>query len=160
LARHPNSLANLRNAKPAPKGNSRPLRHGADSVVALAARTDEVYAELAKRVPVREAGTVPAADETVLRMLALNLARIESVTAWIEEHGELDSKGRPHPAAERLDRLTNRTLVLLRDLGMTPRSRAALGVDLARSVDLVKAMSEPDPQRRAELMREAGLDDD
>jgi hypothetical protein len=43
---------------------------------------------------------------------------------------------------------------------MTPRSRAKLGVDLAGVVDVATAISEPDPNRRAELMREAGLPED
>jgi phage FluMu gp28-like protein len=47
---------------------------------------------------------------------------------------------------------------LLDRLGMSPRSRAALGVDLARTVDLATAMSEKDPDMRRELLREAGLD--
>ena len=40
---------------------------------------------------------------------------------------------------------------------MSPRARAALGVDLARTVDLSTAMSEPDPDRRARLEAEAGV---
>jgi hypothetical protein len=50
-------------------------------------------------------------------------------------------------------------LDLAESLGMTPRSRARLGLDLSRTVDLATAMSEPDDERRAELLREAGLDD-
>jgi hypothetical protein len=45
-------------------------------------------------------------------------------------------------------------------LGMTPNSRAKLGLDLQRTVDLASAMSEPDDARRAELLREAGIEDE
>jgi len=41
---------------------------------------------------------------------------------------------------------------------MTPKSRAKLGLALARTVDLSTAMSEPDDERRAELLAEAGID--
>ncbi len=44
-------------------------------------------------------------------------------------------------------------------LGMTPRSRAKLGLDLARAADLATAMSEPDPVKRERLLREAGVVD-
>jgi len=42
---------------------------------------------------------------------------------------------------------------------MTPRSRARLGLDLARTTDLATAMSESDPDRRARLLAEAGFAD-
>ncbi|MGH2993753.1 MAG: hypothetical protein ACRDL1_09475 [Solirubrobacterales bacterium] len=42
---------------------------------------------------------------------------------------------------------------------MNPRDRAAHGLDLARRIDLASAMSEPDPDRRAELLREAGVEE-
>ena len=45
-------------------------------------------------------------------------------------------------------------------LGMTPQSRAKLGLDLARTTDLATAMSEPNDDRRAELLREAGIDEE
>ena len=45
-------------------------------------------------------------------------------------------------------------------LGMTPKSRAKLGLDLQRTVDLASAMSEPDAERRAELLREAGIEEE
>jgi hypothetical protein len=45
----------------------------------------------------------------------------------------------------------------LDSLGMTPRSRARLGADLVRTVSMADAMSEPDPERHRQLMREAGV---
>jgi hypothetical protein len=41
---------------------------------------------------------------------------------------------------------------------MSPRARAALGLDLVRTVDVAQALSEPDAKRRAELLRLAGLE--
>jgi hypothetical protein len=38
--------------------------------------------------------------------------------------------------------------------------RARLGLDLARGIDLASAMSEPDDERRAELLRQAGVEDE
>jgi hypothetical protein len=45
-------------------------------------------------------------------------------------------------------------------LGIGPAARARLGVDVARIADLATAMSEPDPERRRVLLREAGLDEE
>ena len=41
---------------------------------------------------------------------------------------------------------------------MTVPSHMRSGLDAARTIDLATAMSEPDDERRAELLREAGLD--
>jgi hypothetical protein len=43
---------------------------------------------------------------------------------------------------------------------MNPASRLKMGLDLARGIDLASAMSEPDPERRAELLRQAGIEGD
>ena len=61
------------------------------------------------------------------------------------------------PAVRYLEQATRTADRLLTVLGMNPRSRAALGLDLARATDLATAMSEPDPDRRAALMSEAGV---
>ena len=43
-------------------------------------------------------------------------------------------------------------------LGMTPRSRAKLGLDLVRAApDMATIMSEPDPERKRALAAEAGV---
>ena len=43
---------------------------------------------------------------------------------------------------------------------MTVPSHMRSGFDAARTIDLASAMSEPDDERRAELLREAGLDEE
>ena len=65
--------------------------------------------------------------------------------------------GIPRPAVEFERRLRAEARDHAAELGLTPRSRAALGLDLARSIDLATAMSEPDPAVRASLLRRAGL---
>jgi hypothetical protein len=59
-----------------------------------------------------------------------------------------------------LERASKTLMQALDSLGMTPRSRAALGLDIARGIDLAQAMSEPDPEKRRELLRRAGLSDE
>jgi hypothetical protein len=82
---------------------------------------------------------------------------LEDVGGWLDVHGVLDRRGRERSAARWERRLRGEALRYLDALGMTPKSRARLGLDLARTADLATAMSEPDPQRRAELLRQAGL---
>jgi hypothetical protein len=48
----------------------------------------------------------------------------------------------------------------LERLAMTVPSHMRSGLDAARTIDLASAMSEPDDERRAELLREAGLDEE
>lgn len=175
-------LANLKGPPPPPeKGNQRAKLHGGYASVAterLAEKEREVYDALAADAPVRAAdGSLPAADAAAVSLLAKTLCRLEDVGSWLEEYGPVDTrrhhKGRKKATGARAkrkrksvdplrvvameDRLISRSHELLDALGMTPRSRAKLGLDLARQVDLADAMSDPDPERRAAKLREAGI---
>jgi hypothetical protein len=146
---------------PAPKGNRRGLRHGAHAQV-LPARLDAVTAAIAAQIaadaPVRApSGELPAHDREVVVQLARCLCRLDDVGRWLDEHGSLDRRGKVRSAALWERRLRGEALRYLDALGMTPRSRAKLGLDLARTVDLATAMSEPDPRKREQLLREAGV---
>lgn len=77
--------------------------------------------------------------------------------AYLSNYGHTDSRGRFRPEVDALGKATTRLLGALERLGMTPAGRARLGLDLARTADLATAMSEPDPERRAALMAEAGI---
>lgn len=145
-----------------PAGNKRGLRHGAhaepDPLLA-AGKAEALAAVLAAAAPVRdELGGLPAADRAMVVLLAKTLCRLESVSEWLDEQGPLDRRGKPRSALRAESKLSNQAVSYLKELGLTPRSRAALGLDLARVVDLATAMSEPDADRRAALLRQAGLD--
>jgi hypothetical protein len=145
----------------APKGNKRALKHGGKAepdAAKVRAIEDDIYAALAAAAPVRTGQDLPAADQAAVRLCARTLARLESVSAWIDKHGPLDAKGKPRSAAIWERRLTATAAKQLAALGMTPQSRARIGVDVAQVVDLATALSEPDEAKRAVLMRQAGLD--
>lgn len=130
------SLANLRNAPAAPAGNQRALRHGGFAAVA-SSRLEEsarlIFDQLAVDAPLRdEAGGLPAADHLVVSLLAQCLVRLEGVTAYLTLHGLLDPKGKPRPAVEIEGGLRREAASYARDLGLTPRARASLGLELAR----------------------------
>jgi len=157
------SLANLRKGKAKP-GNSRAMTHGggADAsklpaATKAAARAD-IEAELAASAPVRAAdGSLPVADRAIVELAASALARHRHVEAWLDAEGFFTPKGNLRPVVVQLGKIDRALTELLDRLGMTPRSRATLGVDLARTVSLADAMSEPDPEKRKTMLADAGL---
>jgi hypothetical protein len=106
------------------RGHEITLGHGAYAVVKLGPRVDELAGELRELVP-----TYAASDEPAVRLLALTLARLERAEEALEQAEPADL-GRL-----RQDALgwANAARRLLNDLGMTPTSRARLGLDLTRA---------------------------
>ncbi len=154
---------NAASAPPAPKGNQRGVVHGGYARVArerLDAKARDVYDALASDAPVRGPdGDLPRYDSPLLRLLAMTLCRLEDVEQHIALYGGFDPKTREARGVLEVEaHLRREAADYLDRLGMSPRSRARLGVDLARTADLATAMSEPDPERRAALLREAGVE--
>ena len=106
------------------------LKHGAlvtsgAGAGALQRRADELAGELRSLVP---GGT--AADEPLLTLLALTLARVEIVNAWLDQHGLFrNARGsEPQPILKQLQSWENAALRLCAELGLSPSARARLGV--------------------------------
>lgn len=161
-ARNPRSLANLRPVDAAPVSNQRARTHGGYATVArerLDAKVREVFDALAADAPLRDTrGGLPRADSVAVRLLAECLCRLEDVRANVAIYGAVNERsGKVRPATDLEQRLRREAADYLDALGMTPRSRGKLGLDLTRAVDLSNAMSERDPDRRRVLMAEAGL---
>lgn len=134
-------LANLRpGARTAPPGNRRALSHGGYAAVTrdrLDTKVREVYDALAADAPLRDLdGGLPPADAVAIRMLAEALCRLESVAEYLNRRGWETDDGEPRPAVEVERRLRVEVADHLDALGMTPRSRAKLGLDLSRGFDL------------------------
>jgi phage terminase small subunit len=130
-------LANLRNAPAAPRGNRRTVTHGAYAALP-AERVDgkvrQVADALAQDAPVRaDDGGLPAADAVAVRQLAEALCRLDDIAEYLGRRGWEDDSGKPRPVLDYEGRLRSHVLDLLRELGMTPRARAALGLDLVRA---------------------------
>jgi len=136
-------LENLRRGPPAPVGNRLALRHGGYAAIArerLEAKVLEVADALGSDLPLRDAaGGVPRADAVAVRLLAENLCRLDDVSAHLRDFGLFDqATGEPRPALDLERRLRAETLDLAESLGLTPRSRAKLGLDLQRGFDLAQ----------------------
>lgn len=150
--RRARQLANLRKGGTvAPAGNRRAVRHGAYAVVA-AARLDvkarEVYEALAHDAPLRDAvDELPAADGAAVRLAAEVMCRLDDLSAWLAAHGWLDANDQPRESLLDLERrLRGEAADHLDSLGMTPRARARLGLDVARAAgfDLAAQWAEDD----------------
>ena len=136
-------LENLVPAPRAPAGNQRARRHGGYALVLrerLDAKVLEVADALGSDLPLRDAdGGVPRADAVAVRLLAENLCRLDDVSAHLRDFGLFDqATGEPRPALDLERRLRAETLDLAESLGLTPRSRAKLGLDLQRGFDLAQ----------------------
>jgi hypothetical protein len=118
-------------------GHRRHLVHGGYGRIArrdLEAKEREVFEALNADLPLRESdGSVPAADQVVVRLLAEALVRLARVHDFVNERDIEDKKGRLRPAAELEVRLRSQALDLCRELGLTPAARARLGLDLTRA---------------------------
>lgn len=159
--KHPNSIANLRRAVDAEPKNTRAAKHlaYAEDDKLPTREIAEVEAAIAAAVPVRAVdGDAPAADAAVIRLTAQVVVRQRHVSDWLDRHG-MFHRGKLRPVVEKLGTIERQLADLLDSLGMTPRSRAKLGLDLVRTVSLAEAMSEPEPERRRELLRQAGIVD-
>ena len=146
-------------------GLQRRLTHGGYAQLhaeRVESKEREVYDALAADAPLRDSvGNLPRHDAAQVALLAQCLCRLEDVSANVRDFGVFEQrgkrKGQLRPAVELEAKLRREAAGYLDALGMTPKSRAALGLDLVRREDLASAMSERDPGRRAERMRAAGV---
>jgi hypothetical protein len=137
-------LANLRQGPPAPRGNVLGLRHGAYARITeaeLDATTRQIYEAVAQDAPVRAAdGGLPSHDSLVVRQLAEALVRRQRVTTSEIRRGIEDKDGRVRGVVEYGLRLDDQILSYCKELGMTPRSRAALGLHLVTAASAAERL--------------------
>lgn len=140
-AAHARQLANLRTAPlpPAPLANQRARTHGGYAAVSherLGEKALAVFTALAADAPLRDgAGELPAADAALVRLAAECLLRLEDIGQHLGEQGLFDRKGAVRPVVELEGRLRREAADHLDALGMSPRSRGRLGLDLARTAE-------------------------
>ena len=140
-------LANLRPGSGAPAGNRRALAHGGYAAVSPLERdrkASEIFEALSVDAPMRvQAGGLPAADTAVVSLFARCLVQLERVEADMADHGWRDREtGDPRPVVELARRLRAEALDYAESLGMTPRSRAKLGLDHTRTLSAGEALDD------------------
>ncbi len=129
-------------------GNDLAVKHGAYATLKLGPRTTEIADELRPLVP-----RYRPADEPVLQLYALTLARVEAATRvlnYVDDHDADEVPGRlvgafvPRPDADSsasdfqrlrddLKGWVRLARQLAADLGMTTTSRARMGLDVAQT---------------------------
>src|ERR1700727_3529130 len=125
------SLANLRDGPAAPPGNRHTVTHGAYAALPterVDAKVLEIPAAISEDAPVRTTdGQLPVHDTVAVRDLAEVLCRLDDIGEYLSEHGWHDKdNGKPRPVLDYEAQLRRHKLDLLRELGMTPLSRAKL----------------------------------
>jgi hypothetical protein len=96
-------------------------------------------------------------------LLAETLVRRERVRVEELAHGLENRVGQMRSVVEYRLRLDYQALELCKELGVTPASRARLGLDLARTTQAVQSVDVSDPEKRAalaELLRGRPADPD
>lgn len=147
-ARNPRSLANLRRGvTAAPVGNRQAMRHGGYATVArekLDAKARVIFEALSDDAPLRaDDGGLPTHDAAMVRLLADCLCRLDSLGDWLDGRWATPEA---RPALELEARLRTQAADFLDAMGMTPRSRAKLGLDVRRagSFDLARQWADED----------------
>jgi len=135
-------------------GNTVALRHGAYSTRVVEPLAARFVAELEASEP----SWVEAVDRAAVDAWAVAEARAVTLRAWIDEHGLLDSAGKPTPAAELLLRVERVAAEMRSRLGLDPLSRGRLGRDVAvaHAVADAAVRSTAEAGRRIREQREAG----
>jgi hypothetical protein len=108
--------------------NAAAVRHSAYSAVRVG--------ELATLIEDELRGIVPAVDpshEPTIRLLARELARIELVDRWLDEHGILDENGEPRGVLKMRSVWTNSAARLANDLALNPSAQAKLKLHVVRA---------------------------
>jgi hypothetical protein len=144
-------LANLNPAarKP-PENNVRTLKHGGTArkatLIVAQSWAARIFDELEAEAPLRASdGSLPPHDRQAVELLASCLARLQAVTSWLDTRPACDEKGKPWPAEDTARRLRAEAARLLDALGMSPASRARIGLDLVRARDVLsEVMAEMD----------------
>ena len=83
-----------------------------------------------------------------MALLAEVLVRLDDLNTYLSARGYLDGKGKVRPAAELAGRMRREAADYLDAMGMTPRARTRLGLDLSRSFDLAQHWALEDDEQR------------
>lgn len=148
---------------PAPKGHRYSVKHGGlvtqkTHALEMKAKQKELEVALSAAAPVRSHnGKLPVYDEHIVSLLAAVMVQFDNMTEFAHENGFLDKNGDPLTFVDVYGKVADRIARILDKLGMTPSSRAKLGLALVKSATLAEALSEPDKDKRMEMLADLGV---
>jgi hypothetical protein len=145
-ARQLANLPNLRGEATATTwapGASAALVHGLRSrqppSVVLDPLVREIEDALGADLPLQaQGGGVPGADRFAVELAAIALLRVRRVSAYLDLHGDTDARGNLRKELEGLGKAVEHAAKMLDRLGCSPRSRVALGIDVARGAQMLR----------------------
>jgi hypothetical protein len=152
------SMANLKNGTGAQKGQQVALRNGSRAklpVGDLAQAREEIQEALAAAAPLRDReGGLPIADRAAVEIVACGLSRYRYMQEYLENLTPFTSGGRlRYTLVRELRRTEKQLLAALAELGMTPKGRASLGLDLARTQEIAHVKPNREPEHLLALAR-------
>lgn len=144
---NPKSLANLRNAPPAPLGHTRTLKHGAFS-----SRLVEEWApELAAAVFEAYTHLDVERDAAPVHRYVTVWARYHRAQSWLDEQPDpvfADlGEGRVHPVVGRVETWERQLDAMERQLAISPLTRVQLGLALAQGRSLIERMADDESEQ-------------
>ncbi len=126
----------------------RPPKHGAYSGLEMMALTKGKDAEI-RSILFESKVQFGHQDTLVIHTLASTLAKIETIDRWLTVHGLFDEQGQPQAVLKIWLAAVNSAGRLCDQLGLTPQSRARLGITLVQTRKTLGSM-----------MHDAGKEDD
>lgn len=137
--------------KPTGRPKGRPRKHGAYSDTALIPLQDTKLRLIDDILRGERPATAPV-DRIAMELLARNLAKIDMIDLYLEEHGFFVNiaEGKPQPILKIYWLALNSASRLCEQLGMTPSARARLGLKVAQTVDLASAIEQAKAQAQLE----------
>jgi len=119
-------------------------RHGVFGINLLQPQTRELAEQIADILRGDTLAYIRPVDEVAVGLLAVALRRIRQAEAYLDKVGSLtNKKGQIRPVAELLVKLLKEAREYCSALGLTPQSRARLGLNIARAgTDLAELLAE------------------
>src|SRR5262245_16483411 len=139
---------------PAKPGNQLAYKHGAFARFQLEPRARELADDVRALMPVQS-----ESDEIAIRLLSLSLAQVEAATLYLAAQGIVDKDGSPQPLLKHLGTMLNTSARLCDRLGLTPASRAQIGLpvesDTGRASSDLTKLSDEELELLYDLARKA-----
>lgn len=122
---------------PAFPGQRPPFRptHGVFSKMTLEPRAAEIASEIRAVLDEELGAATSRLDDTMVGLLATTLAQIEACVADFAQRGLIRPDGSASPLVKHIGTMLNTAGRFAAQLGMSPTSRAALGLDIVRTGD-------------------------
>ncbi len=130
------------------QNNTHNLKHGAYSEAITAPLVEAKKKELQAIIEEAKVPFILSIDTFLITGLARSLVRLERFDAYLEEHGDVISKTKMNPVIKVYFTALETARRHCESLGLSPSTRARLGVDMAKHRDLVEKMAERTPDDR------------